>query len=326
MEPLLKVSELKVGFRVERGMLCAVDNVSFEVGRKEKFGIIGESGCGKSVTALSLLRLIPDPPGKILAGKIFFNGEDILALPLSRLRSIRGKKISMIFQEPVASLNPVFTAGSQVAEVFRVHEKLPRAEAWNRAVDMLKLVRIPDPERRAHEYPHQLSGGMCQRAMIAMALALNPELLIADEPTTALDVTIQAQILELINELSEKMGMSLILITHDLGVIAETVQRVMVMYTGMAVESASTGEIFANPLHPYTRGLMEAMPGKGLEKKAGRKQRLYTIPGMVPSPLDLPRGCPFQERCSLVKTHCRETLPPFEQKATGHWVRCFEVK
>jgi len=326
MEPLLKVSELKVGFSTEAGMLCAVDNVSFEVGRKEKFGIIGESGCGKSVTALSILRLIPEPPGKILRGKIFFNGEDVLALPLSRVRGIRGKKISMIFQEPVASLNPVFTVGSQISEVFRVHEKLPRREAWNRAVEMIKLVRIPDAERRAHEYPHQLSGGMCQRIMIAMALALNPELLIADEPTTALDVTIQAQILELINELSKKMGMSLILITHDLGVIAETVQRVMVMYTGLSMELAPTEELFQNPLHPYTKGLMETMPGRGLETKAGRKQRLYTIPGLVPSPLELPRGCPFQERCSLVQSPCREKIPLLEQKSPNHWVRCFEVK
>jgi peptide/nickel transport system ATP-binding protein len=296
------------------------------VGKKEKFGIIGESGCGKSVTALSILRLIPEPPGKIICGKIFFNGEDMLAMSLSKIREIRGKRISMIFQEPVASLNPVFTVGSQIAEVFRVHEKLSHKDAWNRAVDMIQLVRIPDAERRAKEYPHQLSGGMCQRIMIAMALALNPELLIADEPTTALDVTIQAQILELINELVEKMGMSLILITHDLGVIAETVERVMVMYTGLAMEIAGTEEIFANPMHPYTRGLMEAMPGKGLESKAGSKQKLYTIPGLVPSPLELPPGCPFQERCSMVQAHCRVKVPLLEEKSPGHWARCFEVK
>jgi len=326
MDALLKVSGLKVEFSTEAGMLRAVDDVSFEVGRKEKFGIIGESGCGKSVTALSILRLIQEPPGKILGGKIVFDGEDVLALPLSAVRKIRGKRISMIFQEPVASLNPVFTVGSQIAEVFRVHEKLSSRDAWRRAVEMIKLVRIPDAERRAHEYPHQLSGGMCQRIMIAMALALNPELLIADEPTTALDVTIQAQILELINELVQKLGMSLILITHDLGVIAETVERVMVMYTGLAMEVASTEEIFARPLHPYTIGLMEAMPGKELVSAAGRKQKLYTIPGLVPSPIDLPPGCPFQDRCAKVQPHCRGALPPLEEKSPSHWVRCFEVK
>jgi oligopeptide/dipeptide ABC transporter ATP-binding protein len=326
MEPLLKVSDLSIGFNTEAGLLCAVSGVSFEVGKKEKFGIIGESGCGKSVTALSLLRLIPDPPGKILGGKIIFDNQDLMALPMDKVRAIRGKRISMIFQEPVASLNPVFTVGSQIAEVFRVHEKSSRKEAHDRAVEMIKLVRIPDAERRAGEYPHQLSGGMCQRIMIAMALSLSPELLIADEPTTALDVTIQAQILELINELTEKFGMSLILITHDLGVVAETVQRVMVMYTGLAMELASTDEIFSNPLHPYTKGLMEAMPGRGLEKKAGSKQKLYTIPGLVPSPLDLPKGCPFQERCPLVKPHCREAMPQLEEKRPSHWARCFEVR
>jgi len=325
MEPLLKVEDLKVGFQTEEGFLRAVDGVSFEVGKKERFGIIGESGCGKSVTALSILRLIQEPPGKIFSGQIWFAGRNLLELNKEELRKIRGKRISMIFQEPVASLNPVFTVGSQIAEVFRIHQKLSRPESWQRAVEMIKLVRIPDPERRAREYPHQLSGGMCQRIMIAMALALSPELLIADEPSTALDVTIQAQILELINELIDKMSMSLILITHDLGVIAQTVERVMVMYTGLSMELASTEEIFDRPLHPYTKGLMEAMPGRGLEAGAGTKQKLYTIPGLVPSPLDLPPGCPFQERCPLVKPHCRESMPPLEEKAPNHWVRCFEV-
>ncbi len=326
MEQLLKVEELKVGFQTEGGFLCAVDGVSFEVGKKERFGIIGESGCGKSVTALSILRLIQEPPGKIFHGKIFFDGKNLLELDKEGIRKIRGKRISMIFQEPVASLNPVFTVGSQIAEVYRVHEKLSRHEAWERALEMIKLVRIPDPKQRAKEYPHQLSGGMCQRIMIAMALALKPELLIADEPTTALDVTIQAQILELINDLIDRLGMSMILITHDLGVIAETVERVMVMYTGLTMELAATEEIFDRPLHPYTKGLMEAMPGRGLETRAGRKQKLYTIPGLVPSPLDLPPGCPFQERCPLVKPHCRAAMPPLEEKAPNHWVRCFEVK
>jgi len=325
MEELLRVEDLRVGFETESGLLRAVDGLSFEVGKKEKFGIIGESGCGKSVTGLSLLRLIAEPPGRILSGRIWFDGKDMLKLSYSELRAIRGKRVSMIFQEPVASLNPVFSVGGQIAEVYRVHQKLSRKSAWEKAVEMLKLVRMPDPEQRAKEYPHQLSGGMCQRVMIAMALALKPELLIADEPSTALDVTIQAQILELINELVEKMGMSLILITHDLGVIAETAERVMVMYTGLAMELTSADELFSNPLHPYTKGLMEAMPGKGLESKAGQKQRLYTIPGLVPSPLDLSPGCPFQERCPLVKAHCREALPELEQKAEKHWVRCFEV-
>ncbi len=326
MEPLLRVEDLKVGFQTEGGFLRAVDGVDFAVNKKERFGIIGESGCGKSVTALSILRLIQEPPGKILSGKIWFGGKNLLELGKEEIRKIRGKRISMIFQEPVASLNPVFTVGSQIAEVFQVHEKLSRHQAWNRAVEMIKQVRIPDPEQRAKEYPHQLSGGMCQRIMIAMALALSPELLIADEPTTALDVTIQAQILELINDLTDKMGMSLILITHDLGVIAQTVERVMVMYTGLSVELAATEEIFDHPLHPYTIGLMEAMPGRDLQAKAGRKQKLYTIPGLVPSPLDLPPGCPFQERCPLVKPHCREAMPLLEENEPNHWVRCFEVK
>ena len=330
---LVKAKDLKKYFPVRAGIFSrsmaavkAVDEVSFEVGKKERFGIIGESGCGKSVTALSILRLIQEPPGKIFEGKSWFDGKNLLELDREGIRKIRGKRISMIFQEPVVSLNPVFTVGSQIAEVFRVHEKLSRSESWHRAVEMIRTVRIPDAEQRAKEYPHQLSGGMCQRIMIAMALALNPELLIADEPSTALDVTIQAQILELINELVDKLGMSLILITHDLGVIAETMEQVLVMYTGLAMEMAATEEIFANPLHPYTKGLMEAMPGRGLEARAGKKQKLYTIPGLVPSPLDLPLGCPFQERCPLVKPHCRAAMPPLEEKAPNHWVRCFEVK
>jgi len=325
MEPLLKVKDLKIGFSTEFGLLRAVDGVSFEVARREKFGIIGESGCGKSVTALGIMRLIPSPPGKILSGEIIFDGKNLLELDAESMRRIRGKRISMIFQEPVISLNPVFTVGSQIAEVFRVHEGLSRKEAFERAVEMLKLVQIPDPERRAREYPHQLSGGMCQRVMIAMALALSPDLLIADEPTTALDVTIQAQILELINELVEKMNMSLILITHDLGVIAEVVERVMVMYTGLIMEMASTNELFSNPLHPYTQGLMEAMPGRGLQACAGKKQELYTIPGLVPSPLDLPPGCPFQDRCPKAKEHCKEKRPKLREISPNHWVRCYEV-
>jgi len=325
MEPLLKVQNLQVGFDTDQGFLKAVDRLSFEVGKKEKFGIIGESGCGKSVSALTILRLIPIPPGQILSGEIWFEGKNLLALPLKEMRQIRGKKISMIFQEPVASLNPVFSVGGQIAEVFRVHLGLSRKEAFEKAVEMLRLVRIPDPQRRAREYPHQLSGGMCQRVMIAMALALNPRLLIADEPTTALDVTIQAQILELINELVERMGMSLILITHDLGVIAQTAERLLVMYTGLAMELAEVEELFSHPLHPYTQGLMSAMPGKKLEDRAGKKQKLYTIPGLVPSPLELPPGCPFQERCPRAVEQCRKEQPELRELSPGHWVRCFQV-
>ena len=325
MEPLLKVQNLQVGFDTDQGFLKAVDRLSFEVGKKEKFGIIGESGCGKSVSALTILRLIPIPPGQILSGEIWFEGKNLLALPLKEMRQIRGKKISMIFQEPVASLNPVFSVGSQIAEVFRVHLGLSRKEAFEKAVEMLRLVRIPDPQRRAREYPHQLSGGMCQRVMIAMALALNPQILIADEPTTALDVTIQAQILELINELVERMGMSLILITHDLGVIAQTAERVLVMYTGLAMELAEVEELFSHPLHPYTQGLMSAMPGKKLEDRAGKKQKLYTIPGLVPSPLELPPGCPFQERCPRAVERCKKEQPELKELSPGHWVRCFQV-
>ena len=325
MEPLLKVQNLQVGFDTDQGFLKAVDRLSFEVGKKEKFGIIGESGCGKSVSALTILRLIPTPPGQILSGEIWFEGKNLLALPLKEMRQIRGKKISMIFQEPVASLNPVFSVGGQIAEVFRVHLGLSRKEAFEKAVEMLRLVRIPDPQRRAREYPHQLSGGMCQRVMIAMALALNPQILIADEPTTALDVTIQAQILELINELVERMGMSLILITHDLGVIAQTAERVLVMYTGLAMELAEVEELFSHPLHPYTQGLMSAMPGKKLEDRAGKKQKLYTIPGLVPSPLELPPGCPFQERCPRAVEQCRKEQPELKELSPGHWVRCFQV-
>lgn len=322
---LLEVKNLMTEFYTEEGLVRAVDSLSFELDKKERMGIIGESGCGKSVTALSIMRLIPSPPGKISSGEIWFDSKNLLLASEEEMRKIRGQRIAMIFQEPLSSLNPVFTIGDQIAEVLRVHKKLSRKEALEKAVEALRVVGIPDPKQRAREYPHQLSGGMCQRAMIAMALVCGPELLIADEPTTALDVTIQAQILELINKLVDDFSMSLLLITHDLGVIAETVEKVLVMYTGVAVEKAEVKELFSNPLHPYTKGLFASMPG--LKKEGGyrRKERLYNIPGVVPSLVNLPPGCPFQDRCSIVKPHCREAMPELEEKIKGHFVRCFEV-
>ena len=324
---LLAITDLVTEFRTEEGVLRAVDGVSLSIAAGGKIGLIGESGCGKSVTALSVLRLIPDPPGRIASGRIVFDGQDLLRLPLSAMRKIRGNRISMIFQEPMSSLNPVFTVGDQIGEVIRLHQGASRKEAWAKAIELLGKVGIPDAEQRVKDYPGQMSGGMCQRVMIAMALSCHPDLLIADEPTTALDVTIQAQILELIQGLVTEMGMSLMLITHDLGVVAETVDHVYVMYTGKVVEEAAVRVIFDNPMHPYTRGLMASLPGKALpgpEAAAGRA-RLHAIPGLVPSPLDLPPGCHFQERCHLMKPHCREAMPPLEEKEPGHWARCFEA-
>ena len=323
-QPLLEVKNLKTYFYTEDGVVHAVDGVDFNVLPGEILGLVGESGCGKSVTSLSIMRLVSSP-GKILEGEILLDGTDLRALPEEEMMKVRGNRISMIFQQPQTALNPVFRVGDQIAEVLSIHQDFGKEAGQRRAVDLLRMVGIPDAERRAEAFPHELSGGMAQRVMIAMALACVPELLIADEPTTALDVTIQAQILELINELVSRLGMSLILITHDLGVIAETVERVMVMYTGLAMEIAGTEEIFARPLHPYTKGLMEAMPGKELEASVGKKRKLYTIPGLVPSPIDLPPGCPFQDRCPKVQSHCREKVPALEEKAPGHWVRCFEV-
>jgi len=323
-DPLLRITDLVTTFRTEAGRLRAVDGVSLEIPRGGKLGLIGESGCGKSVTALSILRLIPDPPGRIESGEIIFDGINLLELPLSRMRQIRGNRISMIFQEPQSSLNPVYTAGNQIAEAIRLHQKVSRAEARARTIDALRQVGIPDPERRVDEYPNQMSGGMCQRVMIAMALSCHPQLLIADEPSTALDVTIQAQILELINQLVRGLNMSLLLITHDLGVIAETVEQVAVMYTGKVVESAEVKELFANPLHPYTAGLLRSLPKLGRDQEKQGRPRLQAIPGLVPSPLDLPPGCPYQDRCPLVKPHCREEMPALEEKRPGHWARCFE--
>ncbi len=321
-EPLLEINDLVTVFRTESGLLRAVDGVNLSIGRGQKVGIIGESGCGKSVSALSVLRLISDPPGRIESGSISFDGKALLDLPLERMRSIRGNRISMIFQEPMSSLNPVFTVGDQVGEAIRLHQGLSRGDAREKTLEMFRLVGIPAPERRIHEYPNQLSGGMCQRVMIAMALSCNPELLIADEPTTALDVTIQAQILDLINQLVDSRGMSLMLITHDLGVIAETAEHVVVMYTGKVVEETDVEELFENPLHPYTRGLLASLPGAPGAAQVGHRGRLKAIPGLVPSPLDLPPGCSFEERCPYAQADCLTTKQDLLQASPTHSVRC----
>ncbi len=294
MEHLLEVNNLKTYFYTDEGVSKAVDGVSFYVDKGETLGIVGESGCGKSVTNLSVMRLIPDPPGKIVDGDIHFDDIDVLSLPDNKMRQIRGNEISMIFQEPMTSLNPVFTCGNQIMEAVRLHQNVGKSEARKRAIEMLKLVGIPAPEQRVDEYPHQLSGGMRQRVMIAMALSCNPKLLIADEPTTALDVTVQAQILELIKSLQEELGMSVIMITHDLGVIAEVADRVQVMYAGKVVEAGTTEEIYHEPKHPYTIGLLKSMPV--LNQK---KERLAVIEGVVPNPTEFPSGCKFHPRCPL---------------------------
>jgi len=316
---LLTVQDLQTHFFTGEGVVRAVDGVTLSVRPGETLGLVGESGCGKTVTALSILRLVPDPPGRIVGGTICFDGRDLLRLPEEEMRGIRGCAISMIFQEPMTSLNPVFTVGEQVAEGIRHHQKVSRREAWDRAVEVLRRVKIPDPARRAYEYPHQLSGGLRQRVMIAMALALGPRLLIADEPTTALDVTIQAQIIELLMGLQEEMQMAVILITHDLGVIAETADRVVVMYAGRVVEEASAEQLFETPLHPYTQGLLESLP----KLEAGKRHtRLTAIPGLIPNLLDLPTGCKFAPRCPKVVGDCWPTEPDLREVRPGHWARC----
>jgi peptide/nickel transport system ATP-binding protein len=322
---LLEVDGLKTYFYLRGGILKAVDGVSFTLKPHETLAIVGESGCGKSMTALSLMRLIPDPPGKIVGGSVKLDGTDLLALSERTMRSVRGKDISMIFQEPMTSLNPVMTVGNQIAETLLLHENIGRREALRRAVDILKLVRIPEAEQRLKEYPHQLSGGMRQRVMIAMALACNPKVLIADEPTTALDVTIQAQILDIILDLQKKLGTALILITHDLGVVAETAQRVIVMYAGKKVEETSVEELFARPLHPYTHGLMASIPRLDLLRGEAdvRKRRLQEIPGIVPALTHLPPGCSFAPRCPFADDRCRREMPAYEQKRPGHWAACW---
>jgi len=321
---LLEVRDLRTYFFTEDGVVKAVDGVSFHVRRGEILGLVGESGCGKSVTALSIMRLITTP-GRIMGGQVLFDGVDLLKLPEPEMVRLRGSRISMIFQQPVSCLNPVFKIGDQIAEVFQVHEGLGRAEGWRRAVELLRMVGIPDPERRAHSYPHELSGGMAQRVMIAMALALGPELLIADEPTTALDVTIQAQILDLMRELQRRMHTAIILITHDMGIVAEMCDRVAVMYAGQIIEEADVRTIFADPQHPYTRGLLGSIPVMGVIKP-----RLDTIPGTVPNLIDLPPGCRFAPRCRARIEHrarlgnrCLEENPPLFHTGPGHQVRCW---
>ncbi len=319
---VLQVSDLSVHFHTFSGVARAVENVSFHLERGETLGLVGESGCGKSVTAMTVMRLIPEPPGRVASGRAMFGEVDLLGLSPSAMRDIRGDRISMIFQEPMSSLNPVFTIGDQIGELFRQHRGLGKRESLERAVEMLRLVQIPAPERRVREYPHQLSGGMRQRAMIAMALALNPEILIADEPTTALDVTIQAQILELMVELKEKFHAAILMITHDLGVIAEVARRVVVMYAGQVVEEAPVETVFHDPRHPYTRGLLRSIPKLGRRAAVGR-QRLQEIPGIVPSLYDRLPGCAFQPRCLDRLDRCAREAPPLFGLATGHQARCW---
>ncbi len=327
MSSLLEVSDLGTWFYTRQGIVKAVDGVDFEVAAGETLAIVGESGCGKSMTALSLMRLIPDPPGRIVSGSIKLAGRDLLKISEEEMRDVRGNEISMIFQEPMTSLNPVMTIGKQISEALILHRDMDRKQAMKRAIEMLELVRIPEPAQRAKEYPHQLSGGMRQRAMIAMALACNPKVLIADEPTTALDVTIQAQILELIVELQREFSAAVLLITHDLGVVAETAHRVIVMYAGRKVEEASVGELFARPLHPYTVGLMNSIPRLDLMRGQTDRsnERLQEIPGIVPPLFDLPSGCAFAPRCSRADDKCRSERPVYEEKQPGHWAACWHT-
>jgi peptide/nickel transport system ATP-binding protein len=315
--PLLEIENLHTYFYTDNGVARAVDGVSFDVGVGETVGVVGESGCGKSVTALSILRLVR-PPGRIEPGSVMrFEGRDLLGLDERAMQQVRGNRIAMVFQEPMTALNPVFTIGDQIGEVARIHAGMNKREAWAKAIEMLKVVGIPAPEQRAGEYPHQLSGGMRQRVVIAMALVMNPALVIADEPTTALDVTIQAQILELLADLTRRLGTSVLLITHDLGVVAENCTRVIVMYAGEVVEEASTIDLFARAHHPYTEGLLGAMPRVG-----GEKDRLATIPGTVPPPTDWPKGCRFRDRCPYSWERCEAEHPPLYQIGGGHSSRC----
>ncbi|MCA1569600.1 MAG: ABC transporter ATP-binding protein [Chloroflexi bacterium] len=314
--PLLEVKGLRTQFFTQDGVVKAVDDVTFEIGHGQTLGVVGESGCGKSITSLSVMRLI-DRPGKIVAGEILLNGDNLLAMKEDAMRDVRGDQVSMIFQEPMTSLNPVYTCGDQIAEAVQQHTAVSRREAWDRAVEMLRIVGIPDAKRRATEHPHQLSGGMRQRVMIAMALSTDPDLLIADEPTTALDVTIQAQILEVMRDLREKNRMAIMLITHDLGVVAEMADEVVVMYAGKVVERADVRTVFGSPHHPYTKGLLLSIP-----RLDERVERLEVIKGTVPSPLNLPSGCLFKRRCPYRMRVC-DTAPPYQEVQTGHFSRCW---
>ena len=315
---LLEVRGLQTHFASERGVVRAVDGVDLRIERGRTLGIVGESGCGKSVTALSIMGLVPQPPGRIPAGEVLFEGEDLLKLPPGRLRDLRGDKLSMIFQEPMTSLNPAFPVGEQISEAIVRHRDVSAAEARAQAIEMLRRVRIPSPERRADDYPHQLSGGMRQRVMIAMALACNPKLLIADEPTTALDVTIQAQILELMRALREELGTAIILITHDLGVIAELADDVIVMYAGQVIERCTVPRLFAEPQHPYTIGLLGSIPRLHLEQ-----ERLSAIEGFVPDAAAMPQGCRFHPRCPFSVEKCRREAPPLAEITQNHFVSCW---
>ena len=318
---LLEVKDLQTYFFTDRGTVKAVDGVSFDVQKGETLGIVGESGSGKSVTAASIMQLVPSPPGDIVGGEINFKDENLLDLKMKRIRKIRGNEISMIFQEPMTSLNPVYTIGEQISEVLRLHQGLNKDEALEKSIDMLEKVGIPSPEERVHEHPHQLSGGMRQRVMIAMALACNPELLIADEPTTALDVTIQAQILELMDELRDEFNTSIILITHNLGVIAEVADKVAVMYGGRIVEQTDTVTLYKDPEHPYTAGLIKSIP-----KIEGSKGKLKPIKGTVPDPLNFPKGCKFANRCNYAEEKCWAEEPDLEEVKPDHYVRCWRWK
>jgi len=320
---LLEIDGLKVHFRTDDGWVRAVDGVSIGIDRGETVCVVGESGCGKTVTAMTVLKLIAMPPGRIVGGSILWQGRDLVPLAPAEMQSIRSKEIGIVFQEPMTSLNPVYTVGEQIAETLRQHEGLGRRAALDRAAEMLRLVKIPNPQRRVHDYPHQFSGGMRQRVMIAMALACGPKLLIADEPTTALDVTIQAQILDLMAEMKERLSMAVMLITHAMGVVAETAQRVVVMYAGKVVEEAPVGALFANPRHPYTQGLIRSIPR--IDRAATHKVRLEAIPGTVPSLLNPPPGCRFAARCRHATEACREAEPPLRELAPGHFVACIHA-
>ncbi len=319
-ETLLDIRGLKTWFKTDDGLVRAVDGVDLHIDRGETLGVVGESGCGKTVTARSVLKLIDMPPGRFESGQILWQGRDLIPLDNTEMDKIRAREIAIIFQEPMTSLNPVYTVGQQIAEVLRLHEKLGKKQAMARAVEMLQLVNIPNPQRRVNDYPHQFSGGMRQRVMIAMALACSPKLLIADEPTTALDVTIQAQILELMQEMKDRLGMSIMLITHAMGVVAETAQRVVVMYAGKVVEEAPVEALFGNPRHPYTQGLIRSIPR--VDRAAEKKQRLEAIPGSVPSLLDPPPGCRFAARCKFAMEICVQAVPPLKEVGPGHRVAC----
>ena len=319
-ETLLDIRGLKTWFATDDGLVRAVDGVDLHIDRGETLGVVGESGCGKTVTARSVLKLIDMPPGRFEGGEILWRGRDLIPLDNAAMDEIRAREIAIIFQEPMTSLNPVYTVGEQIAEVVRRHEKASRKQALERAVEMLKLVNIPNPSGRVHDYPHQFSGGMRQRVMIAMALACSPQLLIADEPTTALDVTIQAQILELMQEMKDRLGMSIMLITHAMGVVAETCQRVVVMYAGKVVEEAPVEALFGNPRHPYTQGLIRSIPR--VDRAATHKERLEAIPGTVPSMLNPPTGCRFAARCKFAMDICVQALPPLKEIGPGHRVAC----